>query len=177
MLGRTIAGLSACIVITLISYVTEVEGKDIIVTAGPISQTYEALGEVKANTADPVVQTKVGREMVARHGVFSGQKIREAYTSPETLNKLLREQALTKYGSRVDAVVNVAYSPDGRGFMSASGLAVQFIEPAPVPTPTAPTPSLEDRLRELLELLDLRQKGLITPEEYDEKRQEILGEL
>ncbi len=51
--------------------------------------------------------------------------------------------------------------------------------PAPTPAPAEPAPpaetrSVEERLLELKALLD---KGLITPEEYEKKRAEILGAI
>jgi hypothetical protein len=56
--------------------------------------------------------------------------------------------------------------------------------PAPVmPVPAAPTPaaSAEDESREVTETLarlaDLRDKGAITPEEYEAKKDELLGRL
>lgn len=46
--------------------------------------------------------------------------------------------------------------------------------PADAPPPAAPQPSAEDRLRRLE---DLREKRLITANEFEEKRKEILKEL
>ena len=46
--------------------------------------------------------------------------------------------------------------------------------PADAPPPAAPRPSAEDRLRRLE---DLREKRLITANEFEEKRKEILKEL
>jgi hypothetical protein len=43
--------------------------------------------------------------------------------------------------------------------------------------PTAPAPSPQDPEERLRKLKDLRDKGLITPEEYEKKRQEILKGL
>jgi hypothetical protein len=55
---------------------------------------------------------------------------------------------------------------------TAPGLAPAV--PGPAPAPAAPARSVEDRLRELKNLLD---QGLITPQDYDHKKQEILREL
>jgi hypothetical protein len=43
--------------------------------------------------------------------------------------------------------------------------------------PTAPAPSAQEPEERLRKLKDLRDKGLITPEEYEKKRQEILKGL
>jgi len=56
----------------------------------------------------------------------------------------------------------------------ASGLAVRFVEPQPVSVPVAPGPTLEQKLTELK---TLREKNLITPEEYYDKRSELLKGL
>ena len=92
------------------------------------------------------------------------------------MNKMLEEQTLKLYSNHgVDAVINVTQRTDPDGDVFASGLAIHFVEPPkPASASIASTRSMEDRLRELL---DLREKGLITPEEYYEKRVEILGEL
>ena len=47
-------------------------------------------------------------------------------------------------------------------------------KPPEAPAPAAPERSVEDRLRELKNLLD---QGLITPQDYEHKKQEILREL
>ena len=54
------------------------------------------------------------------------------------------------------------------------GGATALTAPTPAPAPAAPERSVEDRLRELKSLLD---QGLITPQDYEPKKQEILREL
>ena len=56
--------------------------------------------------------------------------------------------------------------------------AVAAAPAAPVDdAPTAPVPAQDDVAANLARLADLRDKGLITPEEYDAKRAEQLGRL
>jgi hypothetical protein len=92
------------------------------------------------------------------------------------MNDLLKNQSRQQYGNRADAVINVTYRATHDGKVYASGLAVQFIEQkkAVAETMAAPAPNLESRLQELK---TLREKGLITSEEYYEKRSEILKGL
>jgi hypothetical protein len=47
-------------------------------------------------------------------------------------------------------------------------------EPAPAPPPQKPLPTVQERLRQLEEL---RKEQLITPEEYQKKRAQILAEI
>jgi hypothetical protein len=92
----------------------------------------------------------------------------------ETMNTMLREKAREQYGSQVDAVVNVVYRTDPDGDVFASGLAVHFVEQAPTPAPAPQTSTLEQKFTELK---NLREKNLITPEEYYEKRSKLLEEF
>ena len=94
----------------------------------------------------------------------------------ETMNRFLREQAWRQYGSKVDAVINVTYQTEHDGDVYASGLAVQFLEPqgGSPSSPLVPNRTTEDRLKELQ---SLQEKGLLTPREYEQKRQEILKGL
>ncbi len=53
-------------------------------------------------------------------------------------------------------------------------------EPAPAPPPSAPTPrpmSSEEITGALGNLADLRDRGAISPEEYEAKKQDLLGRL
>ena len=53
-------------------------------------------------------------------------------------------------------------------------------EPAPSPTPAPPTPrqmSSEEITSALSDLADLRDRGAISPEEYEAKKQDLLGRL
>jgi len=53
-------------------------------------------------------------------------------------------------------------------------------EPAPAPPPAAPTPrqmSSEEITSALGDLADLRDRGAISPEEYEAKKQDLLGRL
>ena len=91
-----------------------------------------------------------------------------------TAEEMRQREEAQKNGSQVSAVINVNYQtrPDGEVF--ANGLAVHFPEPPSPPAPVAPAPSLEQKL---IELKSLREKNLITPEEYHEKRSELLKGL
>jgi hypothetical protein len=90
------------------------------------------------------------------------------------MNKKLKDEARTRYGSAVSAVINVSYRTDPDGDIYASGLAVRFVEPQ---APQAVSPSSPTLEQKLTELKSLREKGLITSEEYYEKRSELLKEF
>jgi hypothetical protein len=149
---------------------------DIIVTAGPLSQPYTALGEVNVNTKGMVNLGSILNDTLFRSPLQRAIQGPTPTAHTETINKMLREKAREQYGNQVDAVVNVVYHTDPDGDVFASGLAVHFMEPQATPalTPTTTTRSLEERLKELR---DLREKNLITPEEYYDKRSELLKRL
>jgi hypothetical protein len=94
----------------------------------------------------------------------------------EQMNEFLKEKAQERYGNKVDAIINATYNTDHDGDVFASGLAVHFVEQkSSEPQRTAPPDRrLEDRLKELK---DLREKGLISAEEYNKKRQELIQGL
>ncbi len=85
-----------------------------------------------------------------------------------------RHDALTLGHAR--GVLSHSPNTDHDGDVFASGLAVHFIEQKPPQMQQAAPPErhLEDRLKELR---DLREKGLISTEEYNQKRQELIQGL
>jgi hypothetical protein len=101
---------------------------------------------------------------------------RTSVAHAEQMNKFLKEKARQQYGHKVDAIINAQYNTDQDGDVFASDLAVHFVEQKSSQTQqTAPLErTLEDRLKELK---DLREKGLISIEEYSQKRQELLRGL
>ena len=91
------------------------------------------------------------------------------------------ETTLTNYGNTSREVVAERTRRRMHGTVLAMGDAVPMIEGAAVEadTPALPAPapaatSAADRLRELKALAD---EGLITPEEYAEKRKSVIGGL
>lgn len=148
----------------------------IIVTAGPISQSYEVLGEVHVNTRGMINFGSTLNDALFRSPLAVAAGGRTPVAHAEQMNKFLKEKAREQYGHKVDAIINAQYNTDHDGDVFASGLAVYFVEQkSPQPQQTAPPErSLEDRLKELK---DLREKGLISIEEYSQKRQELLRGL
>lgn len=149
--------------------------RDIIVTTGSLSQRYEALGEVHANTRGMINLGSILNDSLFRSRLAVAAGGQTPTANEEQMNGLLKQQAASQYGSKVKAVINVTYRVEHDGDVYASGLAVQFIEEKKEEPKLEPAhPSLETRLRELK---DLREKNLITPEEYYEKRSDLLKEL
>lgn len=148
----------------------------ILVTAGPLSQSYEVLGEVHVNTRGMINLGSALNDALFRSplAVAAGGRTPVAHT--EQMNKFLKEKAREQYGGKVDAIINTTYNTDHDGDVFASGLAVHFVEQKPPQMQQAASPErhLEDRLKELK---DLREKGLISAEEYNQKRQELLQGL
>jgi hypothetical protein len=147
--------------------------REILITSEILSPPYLALGKVAVNTLGFSTLGAILNDSLFRSRFVvaaSGVPLPE---SQERIGALLREQARKKYGSQVDAVMNVGYQlwPDGEGF--AEGVAVHFL--APPPKPFIPIGRyLESQLRELR---DLWKKGLISQAEYDEKRSRLLEGL
>jgi hypothetical protein len=148
----------------------------IIVTAGPISQPYKVLGEVNVNTRGMINLGSALNDALFRSplAVAAGGRTPVAHT--EQMNKFLKEKAREQYGHKVDAIINATYKTDHDGDVFASGLAVHFTkQESPEPQRTIPSERrLEGRLKELK---DLRERGLISAEEYYQKRQELLQGL
>ena len=150
--------------------------QSLVVTTGSLSQSYEALGEVRANTTDVLLSTADLRDALFRSRLsvtVQGKSLKLSYPQ---MDERLRTKAQAQYGTRVNAVINVTYRTDPDGDVYAFGLAVHFTEPQPTPL-AAPVPIgkiLEGRLKELRRL---REQNLITPEEYDDKRSELLEEF
>lgn len=145
----------------------------IIVTSGPLSQPYEVLGSVHADTIGVINMGAVFYDAIARSPLARAIQ-RTPTKTTEGMNHMLRDKAQQQYGSRVDAVINVTYSTKSNGTVFADGIAVHFTSPSPSPAPAASTRSAEERLKEIRGLLD---QGLITQGEYERKRLEILKGL
>lgn len=145
--------------------------RGIIVTAGPLTQPYEVLGEVHADTTDLFLTTSFLRDSLFRSPFSVAVQGASPKLSYSQMDERLRNKAVELYGTRVDAVINVTYRTDPDGHVFADGLAVRF---TPQPPSFAPVRSAEESLKELRGLLD---QGLITQEEYERKREEILNEL
>lgn len=148
----------------------------LIVTAGPLSQRYEALGEVHVNTRGMINFGSILNDSLFRSRFAVAAGGRTANANEQQMNELLKQQVRSQYGERADAVINVTYRIDHDGIVYASGLVVQFIEEKKEEVKTASPPALTLEAR-LKELKSLREKNLITPEEYYDKRSKLLEGL
>lgn len=145
------------------------KAQTVVVSAGEISQPYTILGriDVSAEGADYTVAyywqySGVGFGNVTRY---------EHKENPVGMNEMLKFKALETYGDQVDAIINVHYETMPRNDVFAGGVAVHF---AAQKTSGESKSSGAVRLKELQ---NLRDQQLITPEEYERKRKEILKEL
>ena len=138
---------------------------EIVVSAGDLARPYEIVGRVDVNAAG----TDYFVWSYWRVGNFANfQFHRFQYKEdPATMNDILIFKAFEKYGDTFDAILNVHYEDMPGNAVSAGGIAVRF-------TKASQTGTLEERLRELRNAL---QKQLITQDEYDRKRAEILNGL
>ena len=147
----------------------------IVVTTGALSRQYETLGTVEVDTMDIGLSTSDLQDALFRSKLSIAVQGHSPKLSTSQMDDRLKIKARQQYGNKADAVINVNYRTSYYGDVFASGLAVHFIE---MPSPATPVavvgPSLEDRLEELK---DLREKNLITPEEYYEKRNQMLKEF
>jgi hypothetical protein len=138
----------------------------ILVSAGDLSRPYDIVGRVDVNA--------VGNDYFVwnywRVGNFSNFELRhfQYKEDPATMNEMLAFKGFEKYGDGFDAILNVHYEDMPGNDVSAGGVAVRFANPA------QPQASLESRLRELRDALD---RELITHDEYDRKRAEVLKGL
>lgn len=148
----------------------------IIVTAGPLSQRYEALGEVHVNTRGMMNFGAILNDAMFRSRFAVAAGGRTAIANEQQMNDLLKQQASAQYGGKTDAVINATYRADQDGDVYASGLAVQFLEEKKEEAKTTAPPErhLEDRLKELQ---SLRESKLISENEYYQKRSELLKGL
>lgn len=143
----------------------------IVVTAGNLQQRYQVLGPLDFGRrgGDWVSAFTIG---AASSGTaFSYTQVTRSFyqATPGEVNELVRRRALFLYGASVDAVINVAYQTNPRHDVNATGLAVRFVDDVP---------SGEGNVAaRLSELKRLREEGLISDQEYQGRRREILGEL
>ena len=148
----------------------------IVVTTGPISQQYELLGNVHADTRGLV---NIGAAL--NDALFRSRLATAIQATPhannEQMNQLLRERGLAIYGSKLSAVINVSYRVEPDGQVSADGLGVTFPrieEAAPPSSRETASSKLEERLNALKSLYD---QGLIGKDEYKARRARALQDL
>lgn len=143
---------------------------DIIVTAGDLLRPPEELGSVDFGRTggDWINWTTIA---IGRNFAHTRVTRRFLKATPKEINELLRRRALFLYGTKVDAVINVAYQGNPRNDVFATGLAVRFTGEAAARNPRG---GVESGLEELKRLLD---KGLITEPEYRQRREEVLRPL
>ncbi len=141
----------------------------VIVTAGDLSsQPYEVLGEVQIDTTEESSGTAVVKDALLRGWLVAAIDPSLKGDTAE-MYEALRTVALTQYGSKVDAIINVNVSEVDRDVF-VRGIAVHFIDRD---APAKPR-TIEERLAELDRLAG---SGMITPEEYKARRKAILEDL
>lgn len=140
---------------------------DVLVTAGDLSQRYEILGDIRVDTTDRGNAGPALRDALLKGAVLATLRPELKGEQSEMLDAL-RDAAIARYGSRVDAVINANVFAEDRDVF-ARGVAVHFVEPS-----LAPTRTIQSRLDELDRL---GASGAITPAEYRARRQAILDEL
>jgi hypothetical protein len=149
-------------------------GQSLIVMTGPLSQPYETLGEVRADTTGILLSTAGLRDALSRSQFSAPVRDNAPKLSYAQMDELLRMVARQRYGDKVGAVINVTYRTAPGGDVFASGLAVRLMSARPLPVVIPVSKMLEDRLKELRRL---REQGLLTPEEYKAKREKLRAEF
>ncbi len=148
----------------------------VIVTTGSLTQPYDVLGNVHADTVGMVNLGSVLTDALFRSRLATSIQATPTANN-EQMNQLLRERAVAAWGSKVSAVINVNYRVEPSGEVAADGLAVTFRPNADVPR-TSDVPSKPDNAEERLERLKfLLQQGLITRDEYARRRAHVLEGL
>ena len=144
----------------------------ILVTTGSVSQPHRILGEVKYSTVGSINFESSLKDALFRSPLSVAAAGATPKLSRNNMNIRLRQQALQQYGNNVDAIINTTYEtlPDGDAF--GSGIAVQFVE-----SPSSGPPSARPVADRLKELDQLRDDGMISSEEYEQKRKQILESL
>ena len=146
---------------------------DFVVTAGPVATPNEVLGEVHVDTRGWVSVGALLNDTLFRSPLATSIQATPKATVSE-MNQWLKREAVGRYGAAVDAIINVTYSTDPSGDVSADGLAVKFVKPAEAAAAPHAERSAADRLRELD---GLRTRGLISKPEYERARARILDGL
>lgn len=141
----------------------------IVVSAGELSTPYEVVGRVDVN-ATGVDYFTFNYWRVGAFGSFQGRRFQHK-EDPASMNEILKYKAFELYGDSFDAILNVHYESMPANAVSAGGVAVHYVDRAPG---TATRVDHGTRLQELKNLLDQK---LITPDEYERKRKEILDAL
>ncbi|HVO24787.1 MAG TPA: SHOCT domain-containing protein [Candidatus Margulisiibacteriota bacterium] len=140
----------------------------VLALAGEPSKSYAALGQVDVRTRGA---NWWAWNFFALSG-FSNFSFRhyQFKESHAEINEMLKLKALELFGERLDAVVNIQYEDLPGNDVSATGVAVRFVDAA---EPTR-AHSSSSRLVELRHLFD---DGVINHDEYEKKRKAILSGL
>jgi len=138
------------------------------ITAFDVDESNKALGSIYTAEAKLAFDLETPQGRVLATGVGSGSTHRYGHAhSPDNINEVLSDALKEAYSNVIgDSMLQTAWvsgKPSGTATASA-GTA----------TPAAPAESVEERLRKLDDLL---KKGIITKEEYQKKRAEILKDL
>jgi hypothetical protein len=141
----------------------------IVVTAGGLQRAYKELGPVDFGREGSDVTQWTGI-VVANVGVTEGVRTFSKAT-PAEINEILRRHALRLYGEAVDAVSNVAYETNPKNDVFGTGLAVHFTNQEA--DGTAGAVGIGSRLEDLIRA---RDKGLISPDEYNALRKKRMRE-
>lgn len=144
------------------------EAKKVVAVSGDVSRPYELLGQVDAR-AKGTNWWAFNFWHVSGFGSFNFRRYRYK-ESHAGLNELLKLKALQRFGSGVDALINVQYEDLPDYDVSATGIAVRFVEDRE----SRPVGSASARLSEVDRLF---KHGAITHDEYERKRHEILNGL
>src|SRR6266404_1279758 len=168
---------------TQIARAQQAEVARVIVTTGPISQQYEVLGSVHADTSGMV---NIGS--VLTDTLFRSRLATQIQATPTAnnaqMNDLLRRNGIAIYGVKLGAIINVVYRVEPSGDVAADGLAVALSHTDAAPAGNAVPAAarresnekapVDDRLNHLKSLVD---QGLIDKEEYKRRRARILEDL
>ncbi len=144
------------------------ELKRLVAQSGDTSRPYQVLGQIDVRTKGLNAWT-FNMWQVYGFGNFSFKRY-ERKESHAGMNELLKLKALELFSEQVNAIIHVDYEDLPDNDVSATGVAIHFVDGV---EPTKER-STSDRL---LELKDLRDKGVISPKEYEKKRSDILNGL
>ncbi len=139
----------------------------IIATSGDLSRPYDVVGRVDVSAEG----TNYWVFNYWRFGSLGTFDLRhyEYKEDPAAMNEMLKFRAFEKFGDTFDAILNVHYESMPHNSVSAGGVAVRFTG-----SEASAHQGNEERLKEIRNLLD---KGLITNEQYEQKRADILKGL
>jgi hypothetical protein len=135
------------------------------ITAFDVDESNKALGSIYTSEAKLAFDLETPQGRVLATGVGSGTTHRYGHAhSPDNINEVLSDALKEAYSNVIgDPMLQTAWisgKPSGTATAAAA--------------PAAPAESVETRLQKLDDLL---KKGVITKEEYQKKRAEILKDL